>query len=110
MKLNTWSLVIIIIYHVTTINKGHKRRIIHIQGDINVEINGDKIQRAHEIKYPGVTIDENLYWNKQYKKLKCKLKGGLSSLRKLQNILPRSKLDHVCRALFESHLRYGDEL
>ena len=89
---------------------GHKRRINHIQGEINVEINGEKIQRAHEVKYLGVTIDENLSWNKQYKKLKCKLKSGLSSLRKLKNILPQSKLDQVYRALFESHLRYGDEL
>lgn len=62
------------------------------------------------MKYLGVTIDENLSWNKQYKRLKCKLKSGLSSLRKLKNILPQSKLDQVYRALFESHLRYGDEL
>ena len=45
---------------------GHKRRINHIQGAINVEINGEKIQRAHEVKYLRVTIDENLSWNKQY--------------------------------------------
>ena len=38
---------------------GHKRRINHNQGEINVEINGEKIQRAHEVKYLGVTIDEN---------------------------------------------------
>ena len=56
---------------------GHKRRINHIQGEINVEINGEKIQRAHGVKYLVVTIDENLSWNKQYKRLKCKLKSGL---------------------------------
>ena len=89
---------------------GNKRRINHIRGEINVEINGEKIQRAHEVKYLGVPIDENLSWNKQYKRLKCKLKSGLSSLRKLKNILPQSRLDQVYRALFESHLRYGDEL
>ena len=89
---------------------GHKRRINHNQGEINVEINGEKIQRAHEVKYLGVTIDENLSLNKQYKRLKCKLKSSLSSLRKLKNILKKLKLDQVYRALFESHLRYGDEL
>ena len=50
---------------------GHKRRINHIQGEKNVEMNGEKIQRAHEVKYLGVTIDEDLSLNKQYKRLKC---------------------------------------
>ena len=31
-------------------------------------------------------------------------------MRKLKNILPQSKLDQIYRALFESHLRYSDEL
>ena len=75
-----------------------------------MEINREKIQRAHEVKYLGVPIDENLSWNKQYKRLKCKLKSGLSSVMKLKNILPQSKLDQVYRALLESHLSYGDEL
>ena len=59
-----------------------------------MEINGEKIQLAHEVKYLGVTIDENLSRNTM----------------KLDNILPQSKLDQVYRALFESHLRYCDEL
>ena len=36
------------------------------------------------------------------------LKGGLSSLRRLKNFLPQRKLDQFCKALFESHLRYGN--
>ena len=36
------------------------------------------------------------------------LKGGMSSFRKLKNILPQRKLDQVYKALFESHLRYGN--
>ena len=47
---------------------GHKRQINHIQGEINVEINREKIQRAHEIKYLGVAIDENLSWKKHFKR------------------------------------------
>ena len=74
-----------------------------------MEINGGKFQRT-EVKYLGVIIDENLSWNKQYRRPKCKLKSGLSSLRKLKNILPQVKLDQVYRALFKSHPRYSDEL
>ena len=55
-------------------------------------------------------VDENLTWNEQYKKLKGKIKSALSSLQKLGNILPQSKLDQVYRPLLESHLRYSDEL
>ena len=42
------------------------------------------------------------------KRYQNKLKGGLSSLRKLKNILPQRKLDQVYKALFESHLRCGN--
>ena len=42
--------------------------------------------------------------------LKCNVKCGLSSIRKLKDILPQSKLEQVYRALVESHLRYGNEL
>ena len=58
--------------------------------------------------YLGINIDESLHWKEQYKAIKNKLKGGLSSLRKLKNILPQRKLDQVYKALFESHLRYGN--
>ena len=53
-------------------------------------------------------IDESINWEKQYKTVKNKLKGGISSLRKLKDILPQRKLEQVYKALFESHLRYGD--
>ena len=69
---------------------GHKRRINHIQGKIYVKIKGEKTRRSQEVKYLEVTIEENLSWDKQYKRLKCILKSGLSSLRKLKNIFAQS--------------------
>ena len=62
------------------------------------------------MKYLGVSVDESLSWTIQYKKLKSKLKSGRSSIRKLKNILPQTKLDLVYRALLESHLRYCNEI
>ena len=56
----------------------------------------------------GVIIDEGLKWKDQYKSLTGKLAGGLSSLKKLKDVLPQSKLCDVYHALFESHLRYGN--
>ena len=56
----------------------------------------------------GINIDEGLKWEEQYKTVKNKLKGGISSLTKLKDILPQRKLEQVYKALFESHLRYDD--
>ena len=89
---------------------GHKRQTNRINGPLELNINGGPIKRVKKVKYLGVTVDENLSWNEQYKSLQGKIKNALSSLQKLKNILPQSKLDQVYKALLESHLRYNDEL
>ena len=89
---------------------GHKRQANHIPGPLEVNVNGEPIKRAQQVKYLGIMIDENLTRNEQYKSLKGKINDALSSLWKLKNILPQSKLDLVYKALLESHLRYSDEL
>ena len=89
---------------------GHKRQNTRILGPIEVNLNGGPIKRVQQVKYLGITVDENLTWSEQYKNLKGKIKSALSSLQKLKNILPQSKLDQVYKALLESHLRYSDEL
>ena len=89
---------------------GDKRQTNRIFGPLEVNVNGEPIKRAKKVKYPGITVDENLTWNEQYKNLKGKIKNAHSSLWKLKNILPQSQLDQVYKALLESHLRYCDEL
>ena len=89
---------------------GHKRQTNSIFEPIEIKINEEPIKRVQKVKYLGTMVDENLTWNEQYKRLKGKMKIALSSLQKLRNILPQSKLDQVYRALLESHLRYSDEL
>ena len=88
---------------------GHKRQSNCILDPLEVNINREPIKRAQMVKYLGITVDEKLTWNEQYKNLKSKIKNALSSLRKL-NIFPQSKLDQVYKALLESHLRYSEEL
>ena len=89
---------------------GHNRQTNHITGPLAVNVNGEPIKRAQQVKCLGIMVDENRTWNEQYKSLKGKIKNALSSLWKLKNILPQSKLDQVYKALLESHLRYSDEL
>ena len=67
-----------------------------------------RIKQVHKTKYLGLTVDDKLSWNEQYKSVKGKVAGGLASLRKLKNILPQSQLLNVYQALVESHLRYAN--
>ena len=77
---------------------GHKRQTNSISELIEIKINEEPIKRVQTVKYLGTMVDENLTWNEQYKKHKGKIKSALSSLQKLRNILPQSKLDQVYRA------------
>ena len=47
------------------------------------------------IRVLGLSIDENLSWKDQYENVNDKVKGGLSALQRLKDILPQSKLASV---------------
>ena len=67
-----------------------------------------RIKQVHKTKYLGLTVDDKLCWDEQYKSVKGKVVGGLASTRKLKNILPQFQLLNVYQALVESHLRYAN--
>ena len=67
-----------------------------------------KIKRVDKTKYLGVIVDDILGWEEQYESVKKKVAGGLAAMKKLRDILPRSMLFQVYKALVESHLRYAD--
>ena len=71
-------------------------------------LNNTRIKQVHKTKYLGLTVDDSLNWNEQYKSVKGKVVGGLAALRKLKSILPQSKLLDVYCTLVESHLRYAN--
>ena len=75
---------------------------------MQLKVDEKQIRRVQTVKYLGIKVDENLSWNEQRKSLKCKVKCGLSSIRKLKDIL--TKLEQVFRDLVESYLPYGNEL
>ena len=73
-------------------------------------LNDSLIKRVPKTKSLGVTIDENLKWDEHFNTVKGKICGGLASLKTLKNIIPQSKLCSVYYAIFESHLRYANEI
>ena len=87
---------------------GNDKQLSKISEIGNIKINKDEIKRVNKTEYLGLTREESLSWNQQYKIVKGKLKGGLNSIRKLGEILPQSQLCLVYQALVESHLRYGN--
>ena len=70
---------------------GHRRKLNRVGNELsNLVLNNEVIKRVEKIKYLGINIDESLNWGEQYKTVKNKLKGGISSLRKLKDILKES--------------------
>ena len=87
---------------------GHPRRTNKVEIHETLRLNGADIKRVKKTKSLGVIVDEGLNWEEQFKTIKGKVSGGLTSLKKLKNILPQSQLSNVYRALVESHMRYAD--
>ena len=87
---------------------GHQRRINEIKELPPLKLNDSEIKCVGKVKFLGVFVDEGFTWNDQCKSLTGKLAAGLSSLKKLKDVLSQSKVCDVYRALFESHLSYGN--
>ena len=87
---------------------GHPRRINKVEVNETLRLNDSDIKRVKKTKSLGVIVDEGLNWEEQFKTVRGKVRGGLTSLKKLKNILPQSQLSNVYRALIESHMRYAD--
>ena len=87
---------------------GHPRKVNKLDVSEPLMLNNSEIKRAKKTKSLGVIIDERLSWEQHFKVVKGKVRGGLSSLKKLKNLVPQKQLDNVYRALIESHLRYAN--
>ena len=66
----------------------------------NLVVNTEVIKWVKKRKYLKINIDESLNWEEKYATIKNELKAGISSLRKLKDILPQRKLEQVHKALF----------
>ena len=87
---------------------GHPRMVNKVEISEPLNLNDSEIKRVAKTKSLGVVVGEWLNWDDQFNKVKGKVSCGLKSLYKLQNLLSQSQLDHVYRALVESHLRYAN--
>ena len=70
-----------------------------------MNILGHSVERVNQIEQLGVTIDDQLKWDKHVDKLCKKLSSALFSMRQVK-FLPNSSLLTTYRSLVESRLRY----
>ena len=68
---------------------GHRKNI-RVGNELpHLVLDNEAIKSVEKIKYLGINMEESLNREKQYKTVKNKLKGGISSLRKLKGSLPQ---------------------
>ena len=68
---------------------GHQRRINEIADLPPLKLDDSERKRAKKTKSLGVIIDKGLKWKDQYKSPTGKLARGLSSFKKLKDVLPQ---------------------
>ena len=84
---------------------GSKFSLSHINYIPNINILGHNIEKVDQIEQLGVTIDDQLKWDKHVDKLCKKLSSALFSMRQVK-FLPKSSLLTIYKSLVESRLRY----
>ena len=76
---------------------------------INVKI-GEDIKRSSHVKYLGLTIDENLTWEKHIEELSTKIARYASIFRKVRHLLPKNCLQSLYNAFIQSRIDYAIEI
>ena len=79
--------------------------------EVQVKIDGKRLERSRVVKYLGVLLDDKLQWNEQVKEVKRKACAGLASLRHLQHVLPTTiKMSIYNSLLFNCTVRVFKEV
>ena len=90
---------------------GHSRKLNKLDISNSLTINGTDIKRVMKTKSLGVVVDESLSWHEQYKIVKGKIYGGLSSLTKLKNMIPKQSCVvstmPLSKATYAMPMRFG---
>ena len=77
------------------------------QYDINIKLNGVRLEPSRSVKYLGVYLDDNLSWDIHIKELSKKLSRANGIMSKLRHYVPKSTILQIYYSLFFSHLSYG---
>ena len=74
--------------------------------EVQVKIDGKRLERSRVVKCLGVLLDDKLQRNEQVKEVKRKACAGLASLRRLQQMLQTTIKKSIYNAIVLPHLDY----
>lgn len=84
-----------------------RQKIVQINDmDLNVNIEGSKLQRVHKCKHLGVFVDENLTWHEQVCQTRRKVLSGIYMLRKTKGLLPSHIQVLLYKSIIAPHFEY----
>ena len=82
------------------------RKQTHIK-ELNIVINGTKIDRVESFNFLGLTIDETLSWAQHVDIVKKKVSKVIGIFCRLKNIFPMETMMILYKSLIASYLNYG---
>lgn len=86
---------------------GTRQRLSKIDNvDVNVNINGIKLQRVDKCKHLGVTFNKNLTWQDQVDEVRKKALVGIYMLRKTKNLIPSHTQSMLYKSIIAPHFDY----
>ena len=90
-------------------DKTHILVLKHGQVDrtLTFNIGEAKIKESKEEKLLGVWVSNDLKWTHHIEKLESNLRSRLYSLRKMEQVVPRSQLKEIADSIFISIIRYA---
>ena len=75
--------------------------------DLDIKINGKKLEQCVSYKYLGVIFDKNLSWQPHVQYICGKISKACGALSKIRHSVDIETLKNVYYALVHSYLRYG---
>ena len=89
---------------------GSHYRLRHINNDLNIKVDNQKLMRASTYRYLGLEADETLGWQCQADVICKKVSAGLGALKRIRPLVPRQTLLRMYEALVLPYLDYCSEV
>ena len=79
----------------------------NVSGELQISINGQKLENVTHATYIGVVVDQHLQWQHQVNHLCKKVSPKFYLLRRLSKILPKNILSKIYFSCIQPHIDYG---
>ena len=89
---------------------GSHYRLRHLNGDLNVTVNGQRLTRATNYRYLGMEVDEALGWQPHVDAVCKKVSAGIGAIKRIRSLVPRQTLLKMYDALVAPYFDYCSEV